>query len=177
MEKYKELYSYATDVFVKEHDRFVRADEKANRFSVIAVFLIGVNAFFAKTVIDSALPPRGCLEWLLVGATAAALALSASGWYVSNSVFRLRVPRSRPLNQQMLDFFRLNTLLNVYYAMAVRTTAAYEENVRITDSKYKRVRRADTILRFAVAATLAVSVLYALRRYLIAVEDRFYNMA
>ena len=170
MDKYKELYDYATAVLLKEHDRFTRADEKAAKFSGMSVFLVGVNAFFTKAIIDGALPPRNCLEWLLVSVGAVALLSSAAGWYVSNSVIRLNRFRSRRLKQDMLDFFTTNRLVDIYYGMTKRIMIAYHENVGITDGKYNRIHRADIILRFSVAATLALALLYAIYRYILAVE-------
>jgi hypothetical protein len=170
MDKYKELYDYAMDVLLKERDRFNRADEKAAKFSGMSVFLIGVNAFFSKTIIDTALPPHGSLEWLMVVVGAVALSFSASGWYVSNSVIRLSKFRSRRLDQDMLDFFRTNKLVNVYYALTKQIAAAYRENLGITDRKYHIIRRADMMLRISVAGTLALALLYAIYRYSHAVQ-------
>lgn len=170
MDKYKELYDYATDVFAREHDRFTRADEKAAKFGAISAFLIGINAFFAKEILDTALPPKGCLEWAMIAVGVAGLSLSATGWYLSNSVIRLSRFKSRPLHQGMLDFVRTNTLVNVYYSVTKRILEAYQENLGITDRKYGIIRKADTILRISVAATLALTVLYAIYKYNLAAE-------
>jgi hypothetical protein len=170
MEKYKELYDYATDVFQKEHDRFTRADEKATKFAGISVFLVGVNAFFTRAVLDTALPPKSCFEWLMVTVGVAAISASAAGWYVANSVIRLSGFHSRPLNQGILDFFRTSYLVNVYYGLAQRIMVVHQKNLAITERKYKKIRKADIILRFSVAATLALALLYAIHRYNIAIE-------
>jgi len=70
----------------------------------------------------------------------------------------------------MLDFFTTNRLVDIYYGMTKRIMIAYHENVGITDGKYNRIHRADIILRFSVAATLALALLYAIYRYILAVE-------
>src|SRR6266568_629209 len=56
IEKYKELYQYATDILNKEHERFNRADDKAAKYSTLFVFLIGMVLYFDKWIL-------GSLQW------------------------------------------------------------------------------------------------------------------
>jgi hypothetical protein len=52
-EKYRELYLYATDILLKEHERFNRADDKASKYTTMFVFLIGVAIYFDKWIFGS----------------------------------------------------------------------------------------------------------------------------
>jgi hypothetical protein len=124
IDKYRELYTYSTDVLLKEHDRFNRADEKASKYATTFVFLIGAIAFFDKAVIDDMLPPTNLLEWLLLLFGVAGIFISLWGWYCANAVIRLHPYVSRRLDEEMLTFFRNQTLLNVYYALAKENTKA-----------------------------------------------------
>jgi len=52
LEKYKELYQYSTDILLKEHDRFNRADDKASKYATMFFFLIGAVAYYDKWIFD-----------------------------------------------------------------------------------------------------------------------------
>ena len=119
MAKYKELYTYSTDILLKEHERFTRADEKASKYSTMFVFLLGVVAYFDKWIFDkfpwTDFPVRVPEEWPLYVTGVTALLLSAAGWFVTIDAIKLKPFVSRPLNQQMLDFFEKQSLINIYY--------------------------------------------------------------
>jgi hypothetical protein len=175
VDKYKELYDYAIGVLSEEHDRFTRADEKAAKYGTMAVFLIGINAYFSKTIMDTALPPRGWLEWLMILLASLALLSSGIGWYVSNSAIRLTKFRGRRLNEAIVDFFGTKPLVDVYYGVAKRIAVVYREDVEITNRKHTIIERAELVLRCAVAATVALALLYAMYRYRLAAEIAFPN--
>jgi hypothetical protein len=142
-EKYRELYSYSTDVLLKEHERFNRADEKAANLTTMFVFLIGIVAYFDKWVLDElkwhefpiALPSD--LSLCMAGVVGLlALMASAAGLLLANHAAKLRPIVSRPLNHEILGFFEKQTLITIYYGMAREMVEAYSKNRPATDKKY-----------------------------------------
>jgi hypothetical protein len=168
IDKYKELYAYSTDVLLKEHDRFNRADEKASKYATTFVFLIGAIAFFDKAAMDEMIPPHGIIEWLLVLFSMSGLIVALWGWYGASSVIRLHPYVSRRLDSEMVSFFRKETLLDIYYGLARENTDAYEENLKYAAKKYDLLIKIDSRLKLAVGNLVLVAVLFGLRRYLMA---------
>lgn len=167
IDKYKELYAYSTDVLLKEHDRFNRADEKASKYATTFVFLIGAIAFFDKAVIEEMFPPCEPIEWALVGFGIAGLTVSLWGWYGANSVIRLHPYVSRRLDDDMIKFFRKESLLNIYYGLAKENTDAYQENLRFADTKHRLLIKIAGRLRISAGILVFVAVLFGVHRYLV----------
>ena len=168
IDKYKELYLYSTDVLLKEHDRFNRADEKASKYATTFVFLIGAIAFFDKAVIEEMLPPRGAIEWALIGLGIIGLMLSLWGWYGASSVIRLRPYVSRRLDDEMISFFRRENLLNIYYGLAKENTEAYQENLKFAQTKHHLLAMIARRLTISVVILVVVAILYGVRCYVMA---------
>lgn len=168
IDKYKELYAYSTDVLIKEHERFNRADEKAFRYATTFVFLIGAYAFFNKAIIEEILPPRELLEWMLVALGVVGLIVSLWGWYGANSVIRLFPYVSRRLDDDMIAFFRKENLLNIYYGLAKENSAAYQENLLFAQKKHQILTRISARLKISVGVLIWVAILYGVYRYRVA---------
>lgn len=168
IDKYKELYAYSTDILLKEHDRFNRADEKASKYATTFVFLIGAIAFFDKAAMDEMIPPHGIVEWLVVLFSVSGLIIALLGWYGASSVIRLHPYVSRRLDSEMISFFRGESLLNIYYGLARENTDAYQENLKYAAKKYDQLIKVDLRLKIAVGNLALVAILYGLRRYLMA---------
>lgn len=169
LEKYKELYLYSTDILIKEHERFSRADEKASKYSTTFVLLFGVVAYFDKWIFDKLqwptfpveLPPdRPLFMAGVVGLLS--LVVSAVGWFLTNHVMKLRPIVSRPLNQDMLDFFENQSPLNIYYGLARENSNAYEENRKATDRKYSILKQTYNLMKLVLALLAELFVMYCL---------------
>lgn len=162
LEKYKELYLYSTDILLKEHERFNRADEKASQYATMFFFLMGAVAYFDKWIFDRLKWPDNIfnliLDLPLVTVGVIALAVSAVGLFLAHHTIKLRPVVSRPLNQEVLDFFEKQTRLTVYYGLAKENSNAYAENKKATDAKYTILKWVYyiMILVFALLAILAV---------------------
>jgi hypothetical protein len=172
LEKYKELYTYSTDVLLKEQERFNRADEKASKYSTTFVFLLGIVAFFDKWVLDNlkwpdfplALPSDMALSMAAVVGLFALLT-SAAGWFLTNHVIKLRPIVSRPLNQEILDFFENQPLLNIYYGFARENSKAYVRNKEATDRKYAFLKWAYNLMKLVLALLAVLIVMYCLHSW------------
>jgi len=169
LDKYKELYSYSTDVLLKEHERFTRADDKASKYSTMFFFLIGVVAYFDKWIFDTLkwpdfpvrLPPD--LPILMAGlAGLLALLSSTFGLWLTNHVMKLRWVVSRPLNQEILDFFENQSQITIYYGLAKENSRAYEENKKATDEKYSVLKWSAHIMLLVFAILAELVVMYCL---------------
>jgi hypothetical protein len=165
--KYKALYDYSTDILLKEHDRFNRADEKASKYSTIFVFLMGIFAYFEKWSFDRIVREPSSyvdvpVQWPVMVVGAMGLCLSGVGWFLANRVIMLRPYASRPLNQEMFDFYDKHTLLDIYDSCARRNKTAYEENTRSTNKKYAILTATHKIMSIALTFLTVLLVLFAL---------------
>jgi hypothetical protein len=164
--KYKELYAYSTDVLLKEHERFNKADEKAAKYSTMFVFLLGIISYFDKLIFDRikwpdcpiGIPP----EWPVMTVGALALILSMVGWFMSNHVIVLRQIASRPLNQEVLAFFDAQRLLNIYDSFARRNIESYGANQLVTDKKHRMLLWAHRLMQLVVLCLVELVFLYCL---------------
>jgi hypothetical protein len=162
LEKYKELYLYSTDVLLKEQERFNKADEKASKYATMFFFLIGAIAFFDKWIVDKikwpnfpfSLPPD--LPLIVVGSIT--LIVCAVGLFLAQYAMKLYPLVSRPLNQDILDFFENKTQITIYYKLAEGNSSAYAENKKASDAKYTILKWSYyiMILVFALLAVLVV---------------------
>lgn len=169
VEKYRELYQYANDILLKEHERFNRADEKAAKYSTMFVFLIGVVIYFDKWIL-------GLLNWpefpirlppdipLFLAGIAGLLALlsSAGGLFLSTHVIKQRPIVSRPLNQEVLDFFENQPRINIYYGLAREISKAYEKNVAATNKKYVALKWSHYLMVLTVLLLVELLLMYCL---------------
>ncbi len=164
--KYRELYAYSTDVLLKEHERFTRADEKASKYSGMFVFLLGAVTFFDKWIFDKFpwrdFPVTIPEEWPLYLAGVLALLLSAAGWFVTIHAIKLKPYISRPLNQAVLSFFEKEPLLNIYYGLARENSKAYEANRARTDAKITLLVHAHNLVKVTLAFLAELLVMYCL---------------
>jgi hypothetical protein len=164
LEKYKELYQYSTDVLLKEHERFTRADEKASKYATMFFFLIGVVAYYDKWIFDRLHWPNNCLILLLdiplIALGLLALILAFAGLIVAHHAMTIRPVVSRPLNQAMLDFFENETRITIYYGLARENSNAYAENKRGTDAKYEILKWSYYIMILVFVLLTVLSLIY-----------------
>ena len=69
LEKYRELYSLAKEVYNSELNRFDKIDDKAAKYLTSLTFVIGIFGLFGKWIIAEALPPSNLVEWLVIVAS------------------------------------------------------------------------------------------------------------
>ena len=162
IEKYKELYSYSTDILLKEHERFNRADEKASKYASMFFFLIGAVAYFDKWIFDRLKWPHNLFSLLLdlplITVGVITLIASAIGLILAHHAIKVRPVVGRPLDKDVLDFFENETRITIYYGLAKENSNAYAENKKATDAKYTILKWAYYImlLVFALLAVLAI---------------------
>ncbi len=167
LEKYKELFTYSTDVLLREHDRFTKADGKASKYSTNFVFLLGIFAYTAKRLFDrfpwralttfSPHWPAFALTASVIFATVVLGAIAiAAGWLLSNQVIQVAPIVSRPLNDDVVAFYDAQPLLNIYDSFARANVAAYQENKASTDKKYAILSWAHRMMILSVLLLIAM---------------------
>jgi hypothetical protein len=164
LEKYKELYQYSTDVLLKEHERFNRADEKASKYATMFFFLIGAVAYYDKWIFDRLHWPHNCLivllDFPLIALGLLALVLAFAGLIIAHHAMTVRPVVSRPLNQEVLDFFENETRITIYYGLARENSNAYAKNRNATDAKYALLKRSYYIMISVFALLTILSLIY-----------------
>jgi hypothetical protein len=163
-EKYKELYLYSTDILLKEHERFNRADEKASKYATMFFFLIGAVAYFDKWIFDRLKWPHNFLRLFLdvplVMVGLITLVICAIGLILAHHAIKIRPVVSRPLNKDVLDFFENETRITVYYGLAKENSNAYAENKKATDAKYTILKWAYYIMLMVFALLAVLAMMY-----------------
>jgi hypothetical protein len=169
LEKYRELYSYSTDILLKEHERFTRADEKASHLSTTFIFLIGIVAYFNKWIFDTLRWDNFPAGWptdlpLCMAGVVGLLALgaSAAGLFMAIQATKLHKVKCRPLNHEMLEFFEAQTLITVYYGMAREMTRVCESNRIATDRKHALIECAYRLMLLVFVLLGELLVMYCL---------------
>jgi len=164
LEKYKELYQYSTDVLLKEHERFNRADEKASKYATMFIFLIGTVAYYDKWIFDRLHWPQNCLVLLLdfplVVLGILTLVLAFAGLIFAHHAMTVRPVVSRPLNQEILDFFESETRVTIYYGLARENSNAYAENKKATDAKYAILKSSYYVMISVFVLLIILSFIY-----------------
>lgn len=158
--KYKELFDYSTEVLKDEHERFKNADEKASKYTTILTFLLGVIAYVDKWTMEHALPARDTIDWALITDGAATLICAVISWFLVSRVITMSSYRGRPLNDDVLSFYRKNRRIDIYYAFAKANAKALEENSEKTARKYRTLIIAFRWMYAAAVGLLLLLVLF-----------------
>lgn len=157
--KYKELFDYSTEVLENEHERFKNADEKASKYTTILTFLLGVVAYVDKWTMEHAIPAHNAIDWALIIDGAATLVCAVISWFLVSRVITSSSYRGRPLNDEVLSFYRNNRLIDIYYAFAKANAKALDENSKKTARKYRTLIVA---FRWMYAAAIGLLLLLGL---------------
>ncbi len=161
-ESIKELYLYAVQRLNTERERFNRVDEKANKLAAVFVYVIGALLFFVK-MIESNLPPKTVVDWILVVITSLSLFAAFFGWVVCVKTPALRLFVEPPFNAEVIKFFEKNRASDVRYAWAKQFEKAYEKNVATTNDKQLSLHFAISTMRIVVGALVLLSFLYLIK--------------
>ena len=134
-EKYKELYDLSIKVLEEEQQRANRLDEKASRYFSVISFLIGIYGILCSRIIIDCMPHKEWVDVTLIGLGFAILIGLIIAWFLCFAVFRQHVIVKIPLNEEMIEFFNDNKLLDIYYTLARANKDALKENRKISDNK------------------------------------------
>jgi hypothetical protein len=166
LDKYKELYDLAREATGQTERRFDTVESKAAAYLSVLTALVGAGGFFAKWVADELLPPKQFLDWCLVGLAVATLAFLSAAWLLVFGALRVSRIRVLALGQDTLEYFRQNTLVDIYYAMAKGFADAWAVNNDVNAKKLRKLTFAYRIIIVLVALVLLFSVLYGVRAWI-----------
>lgn len=137
MDKYEHLFNLAKSVFQEELDRFYRIDGKASQYLTILTLLIGAGGYFGNWVIDNAFPPSSFIEWLLFLLACGIIASLVFAWYFNFRVLKSHALIKLPLDDETIEFYSNNELVDIHYAMTNGIKDALNKNKATTDKKSK----------------------------------------
>lgn len=155
-ENYRELYQLAKEVLKEEQERHNRINEKATRYLSTLTVLIGVWAFFGKWILDSALPPKNKIEWIILSLVIISLVLFFVAWWNALQVLRNRQLQKMPMTEETIKWFENNSLPNIYLGMTKGIIAAKEINRQVGNGKLRSLSLA---LRLIMTNGLVILVL------------------
>ncbi len=135
LDKYKELYELSLHVFSEEHNRARRLDDKAARFVTVLTAIIGVYGFFSKWIVANAVPPENGVEWfLIINYSVLFITLTAS-WIVMLMGLSLSKSKKIPLDEGIINLFKQNRLIDIYYSFAIQLKKEHKVNRATTGRK------------------------------------------
>jgi len=137
LEKYRELYLLAKEVYNSELDRFDKIDDKAAKYLSSLTFVIAMLGLFGKWLITEVLPPSSLIEWLVVVAALATLASLILSWFFLFRVLRLHTVKKLPLSDETVSLFKERNLATALYAMTKGLKNAHHTNRETVDEKVK----------------------------------------
>lgn len=141
MDKYEELYKHAKSVFDEELSRFSRIEDKAGRFLTVITALLAVYALAGRQLFGDLLPPENKLELFIVVNAFLVLVSLLFSWAYAFRTLHLQGIKKAPLNNQILDFFRENQIVDIYYAMSEQYSKSLEYNQNINDLKASNIKK------------------------------------
>ena len=165
MDKYKELYDFAREVVAQSEARFDAVDTKASNYLSVFTVLLGGAGFFVKWVADHLLAPQGLLPWLLVILAVPTAFLVAATWLSLLRVLRLQDIRVLPFDEAIVQYFRANRLVDVYFNVARSLSEAWVANQAANEIKIQKLTAAYRMMILTLALILLFSLLYAVHAW------------
>lgn len=157
LKKYKELYDLSKEVFYDELGRSTRIDEKASKYLTVLTLLLGAFAFFGKRLLDSILPPKNPIEWLLVIVSGLLLVFLVITWFLIFKVFKGHEFKKIPID---INFFDEHELIDIYYALSRGIKEALNLNRQQGDSKNRNLSRSFVLIRIIVVLLAIILILF-----------------
>lgn len=163
LEKYKELYDLSREVFSEELSRSASIDDKASKYLTVITFLLGAYAFFCKRILDSILPPKNLLEWLLFVISSLLLIFLTIAWFITFKIIMIHEFRKIPID---IDFFDNNELKEIYYGLSVGIKNNLIINRDKINRKSKNLYYSYNLIRMIVVTLVILSLLFGVHAWL-----------
>ena len=157
--KWELLYQYATKALDQDIERFHKLDDKISKFINTVTIIIGVFVAAVPFVFKNHFPPKSPDEWVLIGLIFFTFVSLCSVWsFLFMALKLVNVPRM-PLNEDIVELFKLNqNVNNIFFALTKTCQNAFEENKSVNAKKVKFLNRA--YKNTVYAALLIVAVLF-----------------
>jgi len=166
LRKFSELYEHSKAVLAEELARSHRADEKASKYlTALSLVLAALLFFFQQLVMQKLLPPQGMLDFLIFQVMIVLFVAAVLAWWMVFSCLRNDKFIKPPLDQNTLDFFDVNELIDIFYAMSKGNMEALAHNKLVGDRKSQALYRGYWAMNIAVAAVAILFLLLLVRQW------------
>jgi hypothetical protein len=165
MEKYTQLFDYSKTVFKDELERFKNIEQKASNYLSALTILLAGAGFFVNWVLDRFVPPKSCLEIILVVFSIVILLLIALSWGFLFAVLRLDDLTGLPLDDKTLEFFVEQKEIDVYYYLSQGMATALASNRAIVNKKSQKLRVAYYLICVTIIMLITFATLYGYQRW------------
>jgi len=129
LEKYKQLYEYAKEVYQEELRRFDLITHKATQYLSVLSVLLGLGIVFGKWLVSNLLPPGSPIAYIALFFSLLLYLSLLCAWAVNFQILRGGSLEKMPLNDVVIKFFDENTQVDIYYAYAKRLKDAHQNNL------------------------------------------------
>jgi uncharacterized tellurite resistance protein B-like protein len=160
IEKYKELYDLSIKVLDEEQQRFNRLEGKAATYFTVLSFLIGIHGIFCSKIISCCIPPEGWFKYVFLGLGLIVLLGLITAWFWAFFVIKQHNITKIPITDEMIDFFKENKLIDIYYTLTKSNKIALEKNRKISNEKANLLLRTYRILSASMILMVLLLVLY-----------------
>jgi len=135
MEKYRELFNSSKYVLDEELKRSARIDDKASKYLAVLIVMFGLLSFLFKWSLDAFTPFIGVLDYVGILLLLLFTLFLALAFYLCFRVLKIHERLVMPMNDEMINFYNDNRLIDIYFALSKKFKKAYQENKMIGDRK------------------------------------------
>jgi len=165
MDKYEELYNLAKEAFKEELERFYTVERKAAQYLSVLTLLLGAAAFFLKWLSDNFIPPQNGFEFALLILAVVTVGSMVVAWLAILLTLKNYKMGALTLNNEWIEFFRANTLLNIYFNVSIKLAAEKDKNRVIVNRKARRLNFAYSSMILAIICLLLFTTLFVAYRW------------
>jgi hypothetical protein len=164
-EQMEELYKVAKEIFVAEHQRFIRLETKAFSYLTVLTFVIGFSVPLGVKFFGQLIPPTSFSGFLLLNLLIISMVGLVVTWFIAFSAVKVSKTPSLPLNFELVDFFKKNRMIDIHYALSKGYSKEWKKLVAINDRKAHFVTIAHTSILVNVVLLLFIFFLGFVRTW------------
>lgn len=159
-EKFKELFDLSLKSLETEHQRFLRFDEKANKYIAAMTAIIGAFSLMASWIYNNFIPTSNKIEMVIIGLMLLIFILLLFAWWKLFNVIKVRDISVFPINSNVLDFYYKNELVDIHYNFS-------KKNINELAAKRKQSKEKSDLLNSSFKLIKVVFYLFILLLFLI----------
>jgi len=161
LEKRKLFYTYSTEVYNSEEERYKRIEEKALSCLTAFSLLLVIYGFLWKHVLDNVIPPKCIAEVVLSVFSVILLLFFILSWIITFQIFRTEKRKGLPLNKEMEKYFEKKKLGELYQGLEKTNKEAYEENFQNTQKKINSYKLSVKMIQYSAIGLIIFITMYA----------------
>jgi len=157
--KYRELFEYSKEVYLEEIKRFDLITHKATQYLSVISVILGLALIFGKWLISELIPPTSLLSHAILFTSDILYISLVISWVINFQILRGGPLRKLPLNDSVIEFFRSNRRIDIYYAYARRLKEGHSKNLVETNKRARLMMWGHRTILLAIAVLVLLTFL------------------